>query len=242
MFPSELVFIFMIIGGASPTFAALIVSRLEFGKRGADYLFRQFSLKGFKKRWLLVATLLPLALATLPVLLYSGSGGPYALDSAKLIEFFPILFSNFLVNMWEEVGWRGYSLPALQRRYGALVSSLIVGVFWALWHLPHFAVRDSAMAVNYHNFIYFFVSTLFISISYTWLYNSTNGSLLSVSLYHASTNSANIVLFVEPGISSPVFPFYFFSIIILAVILVLMFKPDSLSINGRKAILDLRRR
>ncbi|MBS7619773.1 hypothetical protein KEJ21_03910, partial [Candidatus Bathyarchaeota archaeon] len=34
---------------------------------------------------------------------------------------------------------------------------------------------------------------LFYSISYTWLYNSTKGSLFTVSLYHASTNAANIL-------------------------------------------------
>ncbi|MCX8182717.1 MAG: CPBP family intramembrane metalloprotease [Candidatus Methanomethyliaceae archaeon] len=239
MFPSEPVFIFMIIGGASPTLAALIVSRLEFGKRGPDYLFRQFTLRGFDKKWLLVAALLPLTLAAFSVILWHAFGGSYVLDFLKLIEFLPILLSNFLVNMWEEVGWRGYALPALQRRYSALVSSLMVGAFWALWHWPHFAVKESAMAANYHNFLYFFVSTLFISISYTWLYNSTNGNLFAVSLYHASTNSANIVLFLQPGISYSVFPFYFLVLTSFSAFIVLFFKPDSLSRFGRKKAPDL---
>ena len=40
--PSDLFFVFMIVGGASPTIAALIVARLEFGKREVECLFDQF--------------------------------------------------------------------------------------------------------------------------------------------------------------------------------------------------------
>ncbi|MEM3365993.1 MAG: type II CAAX endopeptidase family protein [Candidatus Methanomethyliaceae archaeon] len=237
MFPPDYVFPLMIVGGASPTLAALIIARMEFGKKGADYLFLQFSLKGFQRRWLILSVLLPPALSASAVLLWIASGGVYSLDFMKSVEFFPILLSNFLVNMWEEVGWRGYALPALQRKYSTLASSLIVGVFWALWHAPHFAVRDSVMAVNYHNFAFFFMFMLIFSISYTWIYNSTKGSLFSVSLYHASTNSANIVFFLEPGISYQVFPFYFLVVLVLTLVIVLIFKPDALSSSGRKKVL-----
>lgn len=236
MFPSELVFVFMIVGGVSPTIAALVVAELEFGKGGAEYLFSQFGRKGFSKLWFLAAIILPLTLALCAVLLCSIAGGIYVLDLMKLAEFPPMLIVNFLMNMWEEIGWRGYVLPALQKKHNALVSSLIVGIFWALWHWPHFAVKDSIMAVNYHSFLWFAIFTPIYSISYTWLYNSTNGSLLTASLYHASTNAANIILFVEGNISSSVFSSYFFVTLILVFILVSIFKPDSLCL--KKTVLN----
>ncbi|MBS7619386.1 CPBP family intramembrane metalloprotease [Candidatus Bathyarchaeota archaeon] len=220
IFPSDLIFVFVVVGGVSPTIAALIVSKFEFGGGGVKYLFGQFGRKGFSKWWFLVAVLVPLALATCAVLLWSIAGGIYPMD-LSLIEFPPILITSFLMNMWEEIGWRGYALPALQKKHNVLISSLIVGVFWALWHWPHFLVKESVMAINYHNFLWFTIFILFYSISYTWLYNSTKGSLFTVSLYHASTNAANTILFVETNIASFIFPHYFIIIIVFASILFL---------------------
>ncbi|MEM2088292.1 MAG: type II CAAX endopeptidase family protein [Thermoproteota archaeon] len=236
MFPSEPSIVFVIIGGASPTLAALLVARLEYGEKGAEKLFSQFSRRGFSKLWLAAAVLIPLVIAACTVLLGSIAGGAYVLDLAKLAGFPAALIASFLMNIWEEIGWRGYALPALQEKRSALASSLIVGVFWALWHWPHFTVKDSVMAVNYHSFLWFTVFTLLLSISYTWLYNSTSGSLLAVSLYHASTNASNITLFGEGNIASSIFPFYFLTITILALALVLIFKPDSLC-GGKRVTL-----
>jgi len=241
LFPSDFFLVFMIVGGASPTIAAVIVARLEFGKKGGEYLFGQFGRKDFSKWWLFVPVLLPLTLATCAVLLWSITGEVYSLDLMKLAEFPAFLVANFLMNMWEEIGWRGYALPALQEKHSALISSLIVGIFWALWHWPHFVVKDSVMAANYHNFLWFTITVLLGSISYAWLYNSTNGSLFTVSLYHASTNAATIILFVESGISSSVFPFHFLTVLILAVILVFAFKPNSLCRKKKVTLNQLQR-
>lgn len=236
IFPSYWFLVFMLIGGASPTFAALIASRLEFGKKGSEQLFSGFSRRGFPKLWFFIPILLPFATASCAILLWLAADGTYALNLARLAEFPPILASNFLMNMWEEIGWRGYALPSLQRKHSALTSSLVVGAFWALWHWPHFAVKNSAMAANYHNFLWFTIATILDSISYTWLYNSTNGSLLIASLYHASTNTVNLILFAEGEISSVIFPYYLLVIAVLALILIILFKPHSLCLGEKVSI------
>lgn len=231
IFPSDLISVFVIIGGFSPTIATLIVAKLEYGRSGAKYLFGQFGRKGFSKLWFLAAILIPLVLAASSILLWSMAGGTYSLDFKKLADFPLILVMSFLMNIWEEMGWREYALPVLQKKYSALTSSLIIGAFWAAWHWPHFAVKDSIMAVNYHNFLWFTIFMSLYSISYTWIYNSTHGSLFTVSLYHASTNAVNITLFVEENISSFVFPFYFLTAVTFVSILVYIFFKSFLNKN-----------
>ena len=35
---------------------------------------------------------------------------------------------------FEELGWTGFAVPRLRRRYGVLTTGLIVGVLWGAWH------------------------------------------------------------------------------------------------------------
>jgi membrane protease YdiL (CAAX protease family) len=43
-----------------------------------------------------------------------------------------------LITFGEETGWRGFALPWLQRRHGALTAALVITPIWAVWHLPYF--------------------------------------------------------------------------------------------------------
>ena len=53
----------------------------------------------------------------------------------------------------EEPGWRGFALPRLQRRYGPLVGSLILGPIWAFWHLPIFWIPELSAHHPQHRYV-----------------------------------------------------------------------------------------
>jgi membrane protease YdiL (CAAX protease family) len=80
----------------------------------------------------------------------------------------------------EEVGWRGFALPRLQRQSGALIASLVIGLVWGIWHIPLLVYYGTQPA----EIVLAVVGTIPIAILYTWLYNQTRGSLLLVFLFH----------------------------------------------------------
>jgi membrane protease YdiL (CAAX protease family) len=89
---------------------------------------------------------------------------------------------NFFANTCEEIGWRGFALPRLQKRYSALLATLIVGILWSFWHLPLVFLVGNPMSDSPFLII---VANAFI---YTWIYNSTKGSILLVALFHGVLN------------------------------------------------------
>ncbi len=84
----------------------------------------------------------------------------------------------------EELGWRGYALDRLQTRWNALISSLILGIVWSLWHLPLFYIAGTFHNVYEISFLGFMLGTTTISVLYTWAYNNTAGSIWSAVFFH----------------------------------------------------------
>ncbi len=87
----------------------------------------------------------------------------------------------------EEFGWRGVALPRLQRRYSRLTAALVVGVGWAVWHIPMLIIAGSTVTV----FAISAVSLVALSIFCTWLFNHTQESLLLAILAHAGGHLNN---------------------------------------------------
>jgi len=106
------------------------------------------------------------------------------------------------VQAGEEIGWRGYVLPRLTRRFGLARASILLGVIWAGWHLPQFFIPESDTYGQ--SFFVFVLQVTALSVAMAWLYAHTNGSLLLVMLMHAAVNnSKDIVPSAVPGATNP---------------------------------------
>ena len=87
----------------------------------------------------------------------------------------------------EEPGWRGFALPRLQQRYGALKASLVLGVAWAAWHAVMFVLQGASPGQ-------FALLTMHIvagSVVFGWFYNRTHASLLLATLLHVGVHLNN---------------------------------------------------
>ncbi len=232
LFPFQSI-LFFVIGGIGPTIAAVIVTFVLHGKNGARELFAPLT------QWRVGIAWYAMALFGNAVIWFAAIGlpGGVSLDMGKIgpwFMLFPIFLINMLMNVWEEIGWRGFALPRLQSCYTALVASLIVGVLWGLWHLPLLLMKDYPMS-NYP-FIPFFIGITASSVLYTWIYNNTKGSLLLATVFHAAGNTTGY--FLESGISS-IRSFIVFEAIILsfaAIIIVLVLGQAHLSRSCKRVV------
>ncbi len=95
----------------------------------------------------------------------------------------------FLVGgpLGEEFGWRGYALPALQARWGWRVASVVLGVIWAVWHLPLFYSAGNLQ--SQWPFGWFALSVIASSVLFAWLFNRTQGSVVPVLVLHTTVNA-----------------------------------------------------
>jgi uncharacterized protein len=237
LLPFRLPMLLFIPMGYGPTFAALILTSALAGKTGIRTLLRRLLLWRVGLSWYAVAIFGPVILSAITVLLYAGlTGTPPVLPvvSTQLLITAPLLFLiGGLVN-GEEIGWRGFALPRLQAKYSALTASLILGLLWALFHLPLFFTRGDSFAST--SPLSFLVRMIAAAILFTWISNNTGGSLLLAYLMHAASNFWPRVL----PLAAMAAPFAWLGdgVTILAVVLVvLIYGSTRLS---RKAIAEQR--
>jgi uncharacterized protein len=187
--------------------AAIIASALADGKSGIVALFRRLLICRVSWVWYVVALLGPAAFYLSGIGIHTLLSGvtpdfsqpfitrlvPPSFNLALAALAF-LLYQVFING--EEFGWRGYALPKLQASHSALAASLIIGVVWALWHVPKYL-----MAGDPHDLSFWFFSLNMIanSVLYTWVFNRTRGSLLIMLLLHAGINTGIVMLPIMPA-------------------------------------------
>lgn len=85
----------------------------------------------------------------------------------------------------EEIGWRGFALPHLQKMMSVSKATLILGLFWSLWHIPSFFYHETYIGMGWIMLPAFIFGVLCGAVLFTWLYNGTGGSILMVAIWHA---------------------------------------------------------
>src|SRR5262245_48689241 len=122
---------FGFLGLFGPAAAAIIVTAGTDGRAGVRALFQRLAIWRVGLRWYIVALGLPAVLSLGTVGLSQALGLPTIVQFNVLS---PVAMILFILVIGEELGWRGYALPHLQTRFGAVGASLILGILWAGWH------------------------------------------------------------------------------------------------------------
>jgi membrane protease YdiL (CAAX protease family) len=162
----------------------VFVTAIADGRLGLKTLFSRIVHWRVGIQWYAVALLTP-------AVLYLAAAGLNVLSGARIAPNiqWPTVTATLIAFAWpgffgvalaEEPGFRGFALPRLLSGHSAISAALILGILHAIWHIPTFIGGD-AISIG---------ATILIVISgavlNTWLFNNTNGSVLTAMLMHAS--------------------------------------------------------
>lgn len=174
------VFIFAVY---SPAIAAAYLVCRHYGVEGLRSYFRRVTL------WRMPGTWWLFLIFGIPAVKYlgatfNGSAGDFPFD--PWYGILPAMGIALVIGPMEEFGWRGFALPVLQRRFRPVWASMIVGVFWGLWHVPAFLLSGTPQSA--WSFGPFLIAALAISVVMTPMFNAARGSILVAALFHYQLN------------------------------------------------------
>lgn len=183
-------------GSFGPMLSAVIITALTEGRAGIRNLIGRVFKWRVEFRYYAFAVLVPIGLFVLAFLLDRlVTGGWSDLSLLGKADYLPYLGPLGVLGLWlltyglgEETGWRGFALPHLQRNLSAASATLILALLWATWHFPAFFFRDTYVDLGLIGFPMFAFMMIFSTMVFTWLYNSTQGSVFIVIVFHAVFN------------------------------------------------------
>ena len=192
--PGGFVTLGRLLGTLGPAVAASIVARVADGRGGAKALWGQLGRWRVRWAWYAAALLVFPALLVAAALVYRflPGAGPLPTVEASAASLVVTVIVLGISAVGEEVGWRGFALPRLERTMTALGASLLLGAVWTSWHLPFWIALGE---LEQFGPTYWLLSWLWItagSIYLTWLMNNTDNSLPMALLFHGGYNLLSV--------------------------------------------------
>lgn len=132
------------------------------------------------------------------------------------------LIPAFIFSFTEELGWRGFLFRNISTRLSIYKGSIIIGLIWAIWHLPILYFSSFKDPNQFIFFLSTYIPTLVLwSIIFGWLFKASNQSILAVTISHTLfTVSYNLMMpFISVSvISASILPMTTTLIIVMYII------------------------
>jgi membrane protease YdiL (CAAX protease family) len=193
-----------------PSVAGLLLTGLVHGRAGFRELLSRLLRWRVGAHWYAVALLTSPLLVT-PLLLAFSLISPVflpgiltAADKVSLI-LSGIVTGLIFGGLMEELGWTGFAVPTLRRRYGVVTTGLIVGVLHGVWHFPVKILISGTLglapflAVDLLTAVFGLTAHRMLMV---WVYDRT-GSLLVTMLMHASLTACTLFILAPAATGAP---------------------------------------
>jgi membrane protease YdiL (CAAX protease family) len=170
----------MVIGNALPGLLALVWVAVQ-GKQELRELLSSLFAWRTKLRWYALSMALPSLVFVLSAcaVLTLFPGKPGRLSALALVNTLLALPTGAVP---EEIAWRAFALRRLQHRYSRLSSALIIGVYWAVWHIPMWLLTVRLLTAA--QLVIICVNLICWSVIFAFLYERSGQSLPVTILLH----------------------------------------------------------
>ena len=169
-----------------PVTAAAILVHRQHGTSGVIRLLKRAldCQRISAKVWYAPILLLMPAVMVLSYGLMRVMGMPLATPGFSVPGAVVLFLAFVLGGAGEELGWSGYVIDPMQRRWTALQASILLGSVWATWHLVALAQADRSLTW----IAGWCLSTVAQRVLIVWIYNNTRNSVFGTILFHATSN------------------------------------------------------
>ncbi|MEG0895040.1 MAG: CPBP family intramembrane glutamic endopeptidase [Oscillospiraceae bacterium] len=176
--------IFYIIGTGSPAIISYLILKHNKVVSGFyDWIRNIFTFK--KPIWMYLFSVGLCVLYYVSMIVIGGTGEMKPFYMMLVLVPFMVVGGGH-----EEAGWRYILQPALEKRFGFVLASLVVGVIWSLWHLPLFFIPGTGQYGT--DFWIFAVYVTGLSFALGAIRKITDSVFLCV-LFHCLFNAASTV-------------------------------------------------
>jgi uncharacterized protein len=169
-----------------PVLAAIILVYQESKLAGVKaLLMRSFDYKRIAaKIWFVPILFLLPVIAVLSFVVVRVMGVPIPAPHIAILATLELLALFFVAALGEELGWSGYALDPMQKRWHALSAALLLGLVWSAWHIV--PLLQTHRPLDW--ITWWCVGTVTLRVVMVWLYNNTGKSVFAVALFHAVSN------------------------------------------------------
>jgi membrane protease YdiL (CAAX protease family) len=184
------VFLFLDLSNLGPFAMPIILALACEGRGGARKLAAKLLGCRFHPIWWFAA------IAVFPLLNLAGLGLEALLPKAAAADSAPsapfaitpeLVILSIVAPFLEEVGWRGYAMIEIQKRFDALTSTIVIGFLWGIWHFPTVFLRGMMQSSLF--FPGYVLNVVLLSFFFTWFFNNTKGSAVLSVLLHIAANA-----------------------------------------------------
>ena len=227
-----------IIGLCGP-FGIAIILILPDKEMRKELFSSIFNFKGISPFfWILTITLFPISiLAAQAISLLFG----HSVSQFKFVEnmsfsagIFPAWFLLIIAPILEEFGWHTYGIHCLRNRFNLLLTSIIFGIVWGIWHMPLSLVKGYYQNVLVETGLVYSINFLVSLIPYlilgNWIYYRTKRNMFLVVIFHLLAGFSNEIFQTHPD--SKVIQ----TVLLLILSIIIVFREKDFFVNKSNAV------